>query len=102
MRAVVMGSLAASSIIGLALIAAGVVSWGVRAVALLTLLGFFVRTHTDRVSVLRARLRRCLTISCFWNSSRDQGEGRLTGTTRRCWRGVRRSTRRSLGQGLVI
>ena len=39
-RGVVAGSLCWCSLIGLALIAAGVVSWGVRAVALFTLLGF--------------------------------------------------------------
>lgn len=40
LRGVVAGSLAACSMIGLALIASGLVAWGVRAVALLTLLGF--------------------------------------------------------------
>jgi hypothetical protein len=38
-RGLVVGSLAWCSLVGLALIATGVVSWGVRAVALFTLLG---------------------------------------------------------------
>jgi hypothetical protein len=37
---VVLGSLATCSVVGLTLIATGIVSWGVRAVALFTLLGF--------------------------------------------------------------
>lgn len=39
-RGMVSGSLGRSAAIGLALVAAGIVPWGVRAVALFTLLGF--------------------------------------------------------------
>lgn len=39
-RGVVSGSLGLSAAIGLALVAGGIVPWGVRAVALFTLLGF--------------------------------------------------------------
>ena len=40
LRGTIAASLSACSLIGLGLIAAGIVPWGVRAVALFTLLGF--------------------------------------------------------------